>query len=179
MDENYLGEIRLFAFSRAPRGWMLCDGRILNIVQYQALYSLLGNQFGGSAPTTFALPDLRGRTPIHFGQSTATSGSLYAVGAIAGAEAVALTAQTMPTHQHTLRAVSVAGTTGADAGDMFAIPTDKSATQHPIYGPATGLVTLNSATLSTAGQTATHNNMQPWLALNFCIATLGLYPPRA
>lgn len=179
MDENYLGEIRLFAFSRAPRGWMLCDGRILNITPYQALYALLGNQFGGSAPNTFALPDLRGRTPIHFGQSTATSGSLYAVGTVAGAETIALTAQTMATHQHTLYAVPVTGTTGADSGDMFAIPTDKTPAQHPIYGPATGLVTLNSATLSSAGSNATHNNMQPWIALNFCIATLGLFPPRA
>src|SRR3990167_5309132 len=102
MSDPFLGEIRLLGFSFAPKGWALCNGQILNVNQNQALYSLLGNQFGGTAPTTFALPDLRGRVPVH------TSAGVPQ-GSVGGSESVALTLNNMPAHTHTLMATSQAG----------------------------------------------------------------------
>ncbi len=182
MGDNYIGEIRLFAFAKIPMGWAPCDGSVLQIKQNYALYSLLGVQFGGDGVNTFGLPDLRGRTPIHMGRSSLPPNTTYVMGAHAGVEGVQLTVAQTPNHQHTLCAVPLEATSGSDVGNMLGVPTATSGavkTPHPIYGLIANPVQLHPSTLSPAGGSATHTNMQPFAVLNFCIATEGVYPPRA
>ncbi len=180
MGDNYLGEIRLFSFAKIPTGWAVCDGRTLQIAQNQALYSLLSNKYGGDGKTTFALPDLRGRVPVHTGQSSLSPHTIYNMGATGGAETVTLTTGNLPIHTHSMSAVAATATLKPDAGNLLAEPTDASNVQHAIYGPATNsFVILNTSTISNDGGNGSHNNMQPFQVLNYCIATSGLYPMHA
>ena len=168
MSDPFLGEIRLLGFSFAPKGWALCNGQILNVNQNQALYSLLGNQFGGTAPTTFALPDLRGRVPVH------TSAGVPQ-GSVGGSESVALTLNNMPAHTHTLMATSQAGDrNGVAVTRNLAQVTSGSAYAEP-GGTQT---TLNSQAVAPTGGSSAHSNMQPYQVVNFAIALSGLYPSR-
>lgn len=172
--DPFLGEIRINAFDFAPHGYATCDGQLLNISQNQALFSLLNFRFGGNGSTIFALPDMRGRVPIQKGRGAGLSP--YAVGNAGGAENVALTISEMPTHTHTAQAVSGAQADGKGPLNNFYGQTNPSLN---IYAqPGTQVTALHPATVSTAGSSQGHNNMQPFLVLNFCIALTGIYPPR-
>ena len=164
MSEPFLGEIRIVGFNFAPRGWALCDGQILPINQNQALYSLLGTTYGGDGRTSFALPDLRGRAPMHF-----SSGHL--LGQRAGEENHTLSAAEMPQHTHEVNASSGNATSASPQGNVFA------AAERPIYreyDPGAGQ-TIGGA---SAGGSQAHGNMQPYLTVNFVIALQGLFPSR-
>lgn len=170
MSEPFLAEVRIVGFNFAPRGWAFCDGQILPINQNQSLYSLLGTTYGGDGRTSFALPDLRGRTPIHVGRSD--GGEDHREGQKSGEETHTLSAAEMPQHRHTAKASSEVGTTPIPADNVFA----DSAVQ--IYANPGNLVALKAGTVTNVGGGQAHNNMQPYLALNFCIALQGLFPSR-
>jgi microcystin-dependent protein len=168
--EPFLGEIRCFGFGKIPSGWLACNGQTLAITQYQALYSLLGNQFGGNGTTNFSLPDLRGTVPVHYNPSAGLN-----VASKGGAETVTLTAAQMGTHTHSLQVNNGAGTTVLPSGDFIA----GTPAPHLAYNAGGSLVaTAMDNVGTTTGGGAAHSNMQPSLAVNFCIATQGLYPTR-
>lgn len=173
MSEPFLAEVRIVGFNFAPRGWALCDGQILPINQNQSLYSLLGTTYGGDGRTTFALPDLRGRVPIHVG---ASNGTHHSEGQKGGEETHTLAANEMPQHTHPMQAAQPPGANPAP------VPNGKVLAQapatDPIYGDARNLVSLISSSIVNVGGGQAHNNMQPFLALNFCIALQGLFPSR-
>jgi|AGTN01.1.fsa_nt_gi Microcystin-dependent protein len=175
--EPYLGEIRIFTWDWAPEGWALCNGAVLPVQQYAALYTLFGFAYGGNKQTTFALPDLRGRVAVHTDQWTGQAA--YPMGATAGTETVTLTTSQLPAHTHQLAGVGVDGSLAPVLGAMPATPKTVSptATVMPIYGAADTLVPLAADTVSTVGGGA-HGNVQPFTVLNFCIAMLGYYPQR-
>jgi microcystin-dependent protein len=167
VSEPYLAEIRLFGFNFPPRGWAQCDGQILPINQNQSLYSLLGTTYGGDGRTTFALPDLRGRTAAHEGPSKG-------LGSKAGTETVSLATNEMPNHTHQLSAYSEPANSNVPGNRRFGQATT------PLYHATdpSSAVPMNGSTLGNAGTNAGHDNMQPFQAVNFCIATQGLFPPR-
>jgi microcystin-dependent protein len=168
MTEPFLGEIRPFSFNFAPKGWAMCNGQILPINQYAALFSLLGTQYGGNGQTTFALPNLQSRSPIHIGGS-----ETYVEGDTVGVEAVTLVAGTMPTHRHqafasaaaTADQISPAGALWANSG-------------HAAWSTATPDTTLDPGSTSGAGGGQPHNNISPYLTINYCIALQGIFPSR-
>jgi microcystin-dependent protein len=177
MTDNYLGEIRAFSFGFTPDGWHTCDGSVIPIQQNVALFALLGIAFGGDGKYTFGLPDLRGRTMIDSGQSKA--GTIYNRGETGGKETVGLTLTQMPPHIHAMHVENAVGNAPIST-NILAIP---KATQGGIqintYNlDATQNTTLNPNTVGAAGGGGSHNNMQPFLAMNLCIATRGLFPPR-
>jgi len=168
MSEPFLGEIRMMGFNFAPRGWALADGQILPIAQNQSLYSLLGANYGGDGRTSFALPDLRGRTPIHRSDH-------HPLGQKGGAEAVPLSANEMPAHEHFAYGSTVKGNSRSPTDAVLASEVDPDAA----YAPGSALSTyLSSATIGLAGSGEAHENMQPVTTLNFCIALQGLFPSR-
>ena len=164
MSEPFLAEIKIVGFNFAPRGWAFCDGQILPINQNQSLYSLLGTTYGGDGRTNFALPDLRGRTPIHIGSG-------HTLGSKSGEETHTLAANEMPQHTHTIQA----STSTANANDPTGGVLAKSG---QIYREPGTLVDMMSGTMTNVGGSQAHDNMQPYLALNFCIALQGLFPSR-
>lgn len=178
--DPFLGEVRIFTWNWAPYGWALCNGALLPIAQNAALNALLGPTYGGDSTTTFGLPDLRGRTPIHLG--TGPDGNSYGIGRAGGVEAVTLNTSTVPQHVHQVNALS--GTKGNAPNANSAVPSTvgvgTGGAAIPIYCPPGygSLVALASDTFSTEGGSGPHNNMQPFAVTNFCIATLGLFPPR-
>lgn len=170
MSEPFLAEIRMVGFNFAPRGWAFCDGQILPINQNQSLYSLLGTTYGGDGRTSFALPDLRGRTPIHVGSSNGTN---HTIGSKSGEETHTLSAAEMPLHQHNLKGSTSTADAPIPTNFVLASPnTDVYSNQ----GGAT--VTLANGSVSNVGDGQSHENMQPYLAVNFCIALQGLFPSR-
>ncbi len=169
MSEPFLAEIRMVGFNFAPRGWALCDGQILPINQNQSLYSLLGTTYGGDGRTSFGLPDLRGRTPIHVGQSD--SGTNYTQGQKGGEETHTLSTNEMPQHNHLEIATSQSANQSTPGNNILATTTDN------IYGGSTN-ATLNTGSIANTGGGQAHENTQPWLAVNFCIALQGLFPSR-
>ena len=168
MSNPFLSEIRIFSFNFAPRGWALCNGQILPINQNQALFSLLGTTYGGNGTTTFALPNLQGREPIH-------TGSGHTLGEIGGEEAHTLTVGEVPGHGHGARVSSGAASTNAPANALLA----ESLLGQPYHDPDAGATTLASTALDATGGSQPHLNMQPYLVLNFCIALVGIFPPRS
>lgn len=174
MAEPYIGEIKLFAFGRIPSSWHTCDGTLLEVVRYQALYSLLGTTYGGDGRTTFGLPDLRGRAIMG---ATTFSGGTFHCGVTGGQEVVTLTAENMPLHTHYLMVANVpaAGTAVKDA--TYAVV--QSPTPASIYAPPTPTVALASRMLEATGGNGGHENRQPYAALSYCIALAGIYPSRA
>jgi microcystin-dependent protein len=165
LSEPFLAEIRIVGFNFAPRGWAFCDGQILPINQNQSLYSLLGTTYGGDGRTSFALPDLRGRTPIHVDGA-------HREGQKSGEETHTLAANEMPQHNHVQKASAQPANQPTPVGHLLATTTDN------IYGARSGSSTLNSGSLTNVGGGQAHDNMQPYLALNFCIALQGLFPSR-
>ena len=169
MSEPFLAEVRMVGFNFAPRGWAFCDGQILPINQNQSLYSLLGTTYGGDGRTSFALPDLRGRTPIHVGVSN--GGDSHTLGQKSGEETVTLSASQIPQHDH----VAQASDDNADSGDPIGRVLARSTS--PTYHPPANLTALHPLSVSSSGNLA-HDNMMPYLAVNFCIALQGLFPSR-
>ena len=163
MAEPFLSEIRIFSFNFAPKGWALCNGQLMPINQNQGLFSLLGTTYGGNGQSNFALPNLQGRAPMH--QSPG-----HTMGEAAGTTSVTITNQTMPTHIHVAQAVTPAGNVIIPAGNMLATSPAKP------YDAAANLTTLTPATISNNGGSQAHLNMQPFLALTFCIALQGIFP---
>jgi microcystin-dependent protein len=176
MADPFVAEIRIFAFQFAPQGWAFCDGQLMPISQNTALYSLLGTAYGGDGHSTFALPDLQGQAAISAGQSTI--GSQYFEGQVGGSESVTLISTEMPIHTHTVSAVDAPATSNSPAGKAWA----KSVVvrqEQKLYHDASGATTtMNSMAFSLAGGSMPHNNMPPYLTLNFCIAVQGIYPSR-
>ncbi len=165
MAEPFLSEIRIMSFVFAPKGWALCDGQLLPINQNQGLFSLLGTTFGGDGRVNFALPDLRGRTPIHVGSG-------HTLGERGGEQAHTVSIAEIPTHTHVLNASASAGTQSAlNASNVLARPENNR-----IYGPASSLVALSAASVANVGGSQAHLNMQPFLVLSFCIALQGIFP---
>lgn len=182
MGDWFVGEIRNFSFNVVPSGWHLCDGSVLPINQYTALFSLLGTAYGGDGRTTFALPDLRGRVMVSKNNAKPDD---YTLGKTGGAETVALTAAQLPAHNHNFACRQEAGTVGAIANNFVSSSgaSAQIATPQPLYAvpvmtiPPT-MISLNPGSIDNTGDGVVHANMQPFLVTNFCIAMTGLYPPR-
>jgi microcystin-dependent protein len=172
MADPFVAEIRIFPFNFAPKGWAFCDGQILPISQNTALFSLLGTTYGGDGKSTFALPDLQGSVPLHPGQGQGLS--LYDLGQTGGTETVTLLQTEIPFHTHnvTAGAQDPADQPGP-ANNFFAISNNGFA-----YAASGAITQTNVATLAPAGGGLPHNNMMPYLTLNFCIALQGVFPAR-
>ncbi len=170
--EFFIGSIILFGGTFAPRSWAFCQGQILSIAQNSALYSILGTAYGGNGTTTFALPDLRGRVPIHPGQGPGLSN--YSLGQSSGSETTTLLSSNMPAHNHTLNAVTETGNVGAPAGASLAA-TGALDPEYRIGGTGVGMA---ASSIGVAGGSQPHNNMQPYLALNYIICLEGIFPSR-
>src|SRR5713101_486737 len=162
MAEPFLSEIRIMSFGFPPRGWATCDGQLLPINQNQALFSLLGTTFGGDGRVNFALPDLRGRTPIHVG-------SRHTLGERGGEQAHTLSIAELPTHTHVANATSATGNASNPTGNVLAAANN-------LYTAPANLTSLSPTTVVNAGGSQAHLNMQPFLALSFCIALQGIFP---
>lgn len=169
--EPFLGEIRAFGFNYAPSGWALCQGQLLSIRQNTALFSLLGTNYGGDGSSTFGLPDLRGRAALQAGQGPGLNP--YTLGETGGAASVTLMQVQLPSHTHTLEAASDPAESAAPGGNILA-----RAIGGPVYtaGPATVLLSPSATDVQGANQP--HNNLPPYLVLNFCIALQGIFPQR-
>jgi microcystin-dependent protein len=168
MAEPFIGEVRITSFNFAPRGWAFCNGQLLPINSNQALFSILGTTYGGDGRTNFALPDFQGRMAMHVGGS-------HSLGEFAGEAAHALSAAEMPAHTHAMQASSDFASATDPAGHVFAA---KSRGGKDIYGPPASLTSLSAAALAPAGAGQAHNNLQPYLVLNFVIAIQGIFPSR-
>lgn len=178
MSTPYIGEIRMFGFGSrgAPNGWHACDGSLLPISQYDALFALVGTTYGGDGQTTFAVPDLRGRVPIHQGQGPGLSN--YVIGQHAGTETVTVLPTQMPAHTHTLAVTSAAATAvspgsgvmpGALSGETFYASDVTGATA----------IAMSAQSVSLAGGSQPHENCMPTLTVQYCIATDGIFPTQA
>jgi microcystin-dependent protein len=166
MAEPFLSEIRLMSFGFAPKGWALCNGQLLPINQNQGLFSLLGTTFGGDGRVNFALPDLRGRVPIHVGSG-------HTLGERGGEQAHTLSISELPEHAHVWNANSSATTPSNTPSTTSVL---SNATGDNPWGPASNLVAMSPLTVLNTGGSQAHLNMQPFLTLNFCIALQGIFP---
>lgn len=179
MSDQFVGEIRLAAFAFAPQGWAFCQGQLLPISQNTALFSVLGTNYGGDGRATFALPNLQGRIPIGWTPDGPRGGlSSYDLGQSGGEQAVSLDQSTIPSHTHNVLAVNAPGTTGVvSANASLAIPRYGRVTEQA-YSTGQATVPLAPGAFAAAGGGQPHNNLQPYLALNYIIAMQGVFPPR-
>ncbi|KAA0993350.1 phage tail protein [Dyadobacter aurulentus] len=168
MAEPFLSEIRMVSFNFPPKGWALANGQLLPINQNQALFSLLGTTYGGNGQTNFALPDFRGRVPVHMGNG-------HTLGERAGQEAHTITMQETPQHNHVVTAVD-SGPSGSNDPTTSYLA---NSTPNNFYSTVAGALTsVNAATVSNVGGSQPHNNLQPFLVINFCIALQGIFPSQ-
>jgi microcystin-dependent protein len=172
--DPFVAEIRIFPFNFAPRGWAFCDGQILPLSQNTALFSLLGTTYGGDGKSNFALPNMQGNAPMHPGQGPGLS--LHDLGETGGSETVSLLESEIPSHAHALTANSNPGNVKLPGAAVTFARSGGAAAN--TYIPPASLVNMNDNVLAPAGGDQPHNNMQPYLTLNFCIALQGVYPPR-
>jgi microcystin-dependent protein len=172
MSNPFVGEVRVFGFNFAPRGWAFCNGALLPLAQNTALFSLVGTTYGGNGVSTFGLPDLRGRMGMGFGQGPGLSPR--ELGETVGSATHTLSTAQVPAHGHALNAVATA-TTGAPGPTVALATTSNGA---PAYRTPGATVALSAASLNAAGGAQPHENRQPFLGLNFCIALQGVFPPR-
>jgi microcystin-dependent protein len=171
--DPFVAEIRIFAFRFPPTGWAFCNGQLLPLSQNTALFSLLGTTYGGDGKSNFALPNMQGNVPMNFGQLQ--GGSLYDLGQTGGSQYVTLLQSEVPSHNHGVQSVpgNFAGNSNVVGGNSYA----KSAQGNAYTTPA-NFVTMNVQEVSFVGNNQPHNNMMPYITLNFCIALQGVYPPR-
>ncbi|WP_309713905.1 tail fiber protein [Armatimonas sp.] len=183
MADPFLGEIKMFGFNYAPKNWAHCNGQALLISQSTALYSLLSTNYGGDGKTTFKLPDLRGRVPVHASSESVAGRTSYKRGETAGAETVALTVETMPSHNHggTLFTTKATGTSKEISRSVPAqLRINKTlGNLYRIYAPGIRNAVVNPNALSPAGFSLPHENRMPFLAIHYIIATEGIYPSPA
>jgi microcystin-dependent protein len=176
MSDPFVAEIRIFPFNFPPKGWAFCDGQLLPLSQNTALFSLLGTTYGGNGQSTFALPDLQGSAPMHPGQGPGLS--LHDLGEQSGVETVTLLTSEIPIHAHTVgRALDQIGNSTTPVSSIWAqAGTVRAAVNSYNPGPPTGA--MKSDVIQPTGSSFPHNNMQPYLTLNFCIALQGVFPAR-
>jgi len=174
MADPFVAEIRIFPFNFAPKGWAFCNGQLLPISQNTALFSLLGTTYGGDGKSNFALPDLTGRAPMHPGQGPGLS--LYDLGQTGGSDTVTVLDSEMPSHTHALAASSQPGEDASPGGELLARSVGAS-----LYQTTTNssIVQMAPQALAVGGASLPHNNLMPYLTLNFCIALQGVFPPRS
>ncbi len=169
MGTPYVGEIRMFGGNFAPAGWMFCEGQLLSIAENDVLFALIGTTYGGDGQTTFALPNLRGRIPIHAG--TGSSGSTYQLAEQGGAESVTLSAAQMPAHAHPVLASNAVADQRNPAGAQFARP------EEPLYAtPGPSPSNLDAGIVGVSGSNQPHDNRQPYLCVHFIISLFGIFP---
>jgi len=171
MSEPFVGEVRMFAGNFAPRGWAFCDGQLLAVSQNDALFSLLGTIYGGDGRTTFGLPDLRGRVPIHAGSGPGLSPRR--LGAKAGVEKVTLTVNQLPSHTHAMQASQDTALDIPPQGKVLAESTVAS-----MYVNESPTANLSPSSITSVGGSRSHSNLMPFLCINFIIALFGIYPSR-
>lgn len=171
MSDPFIAEIRIFAGNFAPRSWAFCNGQLLPISQNTALFAIIGTTYGGDGRTTTALPNLQGRAPMHPGRGPGLT--TRRLGEKAGSEAVELSVAQIPSHTHGVRATNGVATTGDPSGNALA---NTGTSSH--YGPLTDPESMAGQVIGTTGAGAAHNNMQPYLTLNFIIALQGVFPSR-
>jgi microcystin-dependent protein len=170
MSSPYVGEIRMFAGSFAPNGWMFCQGQLLAISQYDTLFNLIGTTYGGDGQSTFALPNLSSRVPVHNGTSAFGN---YVIGQMGGAENVTLTAAQIPNHTHQMLCNSSSSSSPTPAGQY------PGASSSNVYGPnSSSSGTLNPAAVANSGGSQPHDNLMPYLAVSFIISLFGIYPSQ-
>ena len=174
MSDFFIGQIMMTGFNFAPKFWALANGQLLPIAQNQALFSLLGTQYGGNGTTNFALPDLRSRTPIGYASSVDPSWQPPAVqiGQSSGVENVTLLSTNLPAHAHQLNATTTSGTTRNPNDAIYA------STTVPLHATPSAQVPLNPATVAPTGGNQPHPNLQPYSVINFCVALSGIFPSR-
>jgi microcystin-dependent protein len=168
MGQPYIGEIRMFGGNFAPAGWAFCDGQLLPIAENDALFALIGTTYGGDGQTTFALPDLRGRVPVHEGPG-------YLQGQLSGVESVTLSVGQIPAHSHPLLGSSDNATTTGPAGNVPGTSAEVTVFPYGTDNPPTALATQS---VSPAGGSQPHDNFQPYLCVNFIISLFGIFPPQ-
>ncbi|HEU4414228.1 MAG TPA: tail fiber protein [Candidatus Angelobacter sp.] len=173
MSDQFVAEIRIFPFNFPPKGWAFCDGQLLPISQNTALFSLLGTTYGGDGKSNFALPNLQGSAPMQQGQGPGLS--LRDLGEVGGEQSVTLLQTEMPAHNHGAQA-GAGGGQPSPSGNVWASGLKTGPSLYSASG--SNNVQMSPAALSISGGSQPHNNMQPFLALNFCIALLGIFPPR-
>lgn len=181
MSEFFIGQVMMAGFNFAPKFWALCNGQLLPINQNQALFSLLGTQYGGNGTTNFALPDLRSRTPIGYASSVDPSWQPPSVqiGQASGVENVTLLSTNLPAHTHSVNASTTNGDNRIPSNRVFATSVNSGGAAIPVYSAASGaLVAQNPASVSPSGGNQPHPNMQPYSTINFCIALSGIFPSR-
>lgn len=171
MSEPFVGEIRMFAGNFAPRSWAFCQGQLLAISQNDALFSLLGTIYGGDGRTTFGLPDMRGRIPIHQGQGPGLSD--YRIGSRAGVENVTLTLNQIPSHNHAFQVSTAGGSQDTPAGGLLAT------SGNAWFQTGTPSLPMSSSQIAQSGGSQSHTNIQPFIAINYIIALFGIYPSRS
>jgi len=170
-DTPFIGEVQWFAGNFAPRGWAFCNGQLLPIAQYSALFSILGTTYGGDGRTTFALPDVRGRVIMHQGSGPGLS--TRRLGERSGTETATLNVNQIPSHNHALRASSGAATEVSPTGNVLASPG-----RTRLYDSGTSNTNMNSSSIANTGGNQSHNNMQPFNTLSCIIALQGIFPSR-
>lgn len=170
MSTPFIGEIKLISWNYPPKGWTFCNGQTLSIQQNTALFSLFGTTYGGNGQTTFALPNLQGRVPVHFG--IAQSGSSFVLGQVAGETAHTVILSELPQHLHTAGATSAAGNTAKPAGAVLSTADVK------MYAPASNFTALVPGSAANTGGSQPHNNLQPYLVMNYIVALQGIFPSR-
>jgi microcystin-dependent protein len=178
MAEPFLGQIVTFGFGWAPINYLPCDGRLMSIAEYNALFVLLGTTYGGDGVSTFALPNLNGRIPVGQGQGKGLQS--YVIGETMGTEQVTLTTAQMPAHNHTVSFTNLPGTSESPKGNL-AMGTNPGGGVPPFYASGTavtGTIALNGGTITPSGGSQPHENRQPYVALNYCIATAGTFPSQ-
>ncbi|MGA9994733.1 MAG: tail fiber protein [Pyrinomonadaceae bacterium] len=175
MADPFVAEIRIFPFNFAPTGWAFCNGQLLPISQNTALFSLLGTFYGGDGKSTFALPDLQGRAPLHQGQGSGLSARF--LGEMGGEEFVTLLQSEMPAHNHLPNSASAGGDATTPVGNVWALASFQRGSIDLYHAaPSNGQMSIQAVTPTGGG--LPHNNLPPYLVLNFCIAMQGVYPPR-
>jgi len=178
MSEPFIGEIRIWACDFAPRNWAFCDGGLLPIASNTALYSIIGTMYGGDGRTTLGLPNLQGRAPMQWGRGIGLSNHIQ--GETFGAANVALTAAQIPQHDHIIKGVRDTGTSGAPDASLYMGVDRGTGGENIVYLSAgTSNANLADSTLAEAGNNEPHENMQPYLVMNYCIALAGTYPSRS